>query len=177
MLFYILTNLVSTFAFLQQKGLSHRDVKPQNILCFGKNEYKICDFGEAKYHNDRKFKKLGKSGGASNQTIRGTEMYMSPILFRAVQFKPDSLTKYNAFKSDVYSLGLCFLHASSLDSEILFSIREIFDMEKMGIIVNQYLGQRYSQEFINLLLYMLQVDENYRPDFIELNSWIIYGNY
>ena len=176
-LYFILTNLVGTFAFLQQKGLSHRDVKPQNILCFGKNEYKICDFGEAKCQNDKKVKKVGNNFDISNQTIRGTEMYMSPILFRAVKFKPGSLTKYNSFKSDVFSLGLCFLHASSLDSEILIKIREILDMEKIGIIVNQYLGNRYSQEFINLLLYMLQVDENYRPDFIELNSWIQYGNY
>ena len=176
-LYYILTNLVGTFAFLQQKGLSHRDVKPQNILCFGKNEYKICDFGEAKCQNDKKVKKLGNNFDISNQTIRGTEMYMSPILFRAVKFKPDSLTKYNSFKSDVFSLGLCFLHASSLDSEILIKIREIVDMEKIGIIVNQYLGNRYSQEFISLLLYMLQVDENYRPDFIELNSWLQFGNY
>ena len=176
-LFYILTNLVSTFAYLQQKGISHRDVKPQNILCFGKNDYKVCDFGEAKYQNDKNVKKFGNNIDVSNQTIRGTEMYMSPILFKAVKFKPDSLTKYNSFKSDVFSLGLCFLHASSLDSEILFKIREILDMEKIGIIVNQYLGQRYSQEFINLLLYMLQVDENYRPDFIELNLWLLFGNY
>ena len=176
-LYFILTNLVGTFAFLQQKGLSHRDVKPQNILCFGKNEYKICDFGEAKCQNDKKAKKFGNNFDISNQTIRGTEMYMSPILFRAVKFKPDSLTKYNSFKSDVFSLGLCFLHASSLDSEILIKVREIVDMEKIGIIVNQYLGNRYSQEFINLLLYMLQVDENYRPDFIELNSWLQFGNY
>ena len=168
-------NLVRTFAYLQQKGISHRDVKPQNILCFENNEYKICDFGEAKYQNDKKSKKFGNN--LDNQTIRGTEMYMSPILFRAVKFKPDSLTKYNSFKSDVFSLGLCFLHASSLDNEILFKVREILDMEKIGMIVNQYLGDRYSQDFINLLLYMLQVDENYRPDFIELNSWLLFENY
>ena len=176
-LYYILANLVGTFAYLQQKGISHRDVKPQNIICFGKNEYKICDFGEAKYQNDKKVKKYGNNLDISKQTIRGTEMYMSPILFKAVKFKPYSLTKYNSFKSDVFSLGLCFLYASSLDAEILFKVREILDMEKIGIIVNQYLGHRYSQEFINVLLYMLQVDENYRPDFIELNSWLIFGNY
>ena len=175
-LFYILINLVGTFAYLQQKGISHRDVKPQNILCFGNNEYKICDFGEAKYQSDKKTKKFGINFDISNQTIRGTEMYMSPILFRAVKYKPDSLTKYNSFKSDVFSLGLCFLHASSLDSEILFKVREILDMEKIGMIVNQYLADKYSQDFINLLLYMLQVDENYRPDFIGLNSWLLFGN-
>jgi serine/threonine protein kinase len=113
-LFYILSNLVATFAILQQKGVSHRDVKPQNILCFGNNEYKICDFGEAKYKDRMKFGNNFNNLDSSNQTIRGTEMYLNPILFRAVKFMPDSLTKYNSFKSDVFSLGLCFLYAGSL---------------------------------------------------------------
>ena len=43
-------------------------------------------------------------------------------------------------------------------------------MEKIGIIISQYFGGRYSQEYINLLMYMLQVDENYRPDFITLEK-------
>jgi hypothetical protein len=179
-LLYILVNLVGTFAYLQQKGISHRDVKPQNILCFGNNDYKICDFGEAKYQNQNQNNKKSKKFDnldISNQTIRGTEMYMSPILFRAVKLKPDSLTKYNSFKSDVFSLGLCFLYASSLNAEILLKVRETTDMEKIGIIVNQYLGDKYSQEYINILMYMIQMEEAYRPDFIELNSWILYGNY
>jgi serine/threonine protein kinase len=176
-LFYILSNLVATFAILQQKGVSHRDVKPQNILCFGNNEYKICDFGEAKYKDRMKFGNNFNNLDSSNQTIRGTEMYMSPILFRAVKSRPDSLTKYNSFKSDVFSLGLCFLYAGSLDLNVLFKVRDVLDMQRISIIVNQYLGRLYSQEFIGLLIYMLQVDEKYRPDFIELNSWIVYGNY
>ena len=176
-LLYILANLVGTFAYLQQKGISHRDVKPQNILYFGNNEYKICDFGEAKYQGDKKIKKFENNLEQSNQTIRGTEMYMSPILFKAVKFTPDNLIKYNSFKSDVFSLGLCFLHASILDSGILLKVREISNMEKLRIIINKYLSNRYSQDFINLLLYMLQVEEKYRPDFIELNSWFLYENY
>jgi len=176
-LFYILSNLVATLAILQQKGVSHRDIKPQNILCFGNNQYKICDFGEAKYKDRMKFGNNFNNLDSSNQTIRGTEMYMSPILFRAVKSRPDSLTKYNSFKSDVFSLGLCFLYAGSLDLNVLFKVRNVLNMQKISIIVNQYLGRRYSQEFIGLLIYMLQVDEIYRPDFIELNSWIVYGNY
>ena len=113
----------------------------------------------------------------TNQTIRGTEMYMIPILFRAVRYTPDSLTKYNSYKSDVFSLGLCFLYASTLDIEILIKVRELLNMEEVGILINQYFGGRYSLEYINLLMYMLQMDENYRPDFIELNSWLLYGNY
>ena len=179
-LLYILTNLINTLSFLQQKKISHRDLKPQNILYFGNNEYKICDFGEAKYNGNKNEKNNNKETNLdfddSNQTIRGTELYMSPILFKAVKYKPNSLTKYNSFKSDVFSLGLCLLHASSLDTNILYKIRQISDMTKIVNIVNNYLGRMYSQNFINLILHMLQIDENIRPDFIELNSWMLYGN-
>jgi hypothetical protein len=37
-LIQILSNLVWTFAVLQKKAISHRDIKPQNILSFGNNE-------------------------------------------------------------------------------------------------------------------------------------------
>ena len=179
-LLYILSSLIGTLSYLQQRNISHRDLKPQNILYFGNNEYKICDFGEAKYSSDKKGKNIKKETNLtfdySKQTIRGTELYMSPILFNAVKYKPNSLTTYNSFKSDVFSLGLCFLHASSLDTNILYKIREISDMNKIMKIVYENLGRRYSQNYMNILLYMLQIDENYRPDFIELNSWLIFGN-
>ena len=173
-LFYILANLIGTLSYLQEKNISHRDLKPQNILYFGNNEYKICDFGEAKYADDKKNQNSNIIFDDSKQTIRGTQLYMSPILFKAVKYKPDSLTKYNSFKSDVFSLGLCFLHASSLDSNILYKIREITDMKKIIDIVNNYLGKKYSQNYINFILNMLQIDENSRPDFIELNSWLLF---
>ena len=37
----ILLNLSTTLASLQKMGICHRDVKPQNILCFGKDNYKL----------------------------------------------------------------------------------------------------------------------------------------
>ena len=55
----ILTSLVATFSSLQGKGISHRDVKPQNIVYFEKNKnrnkstYKITDFGEAKINKSK----------------------------------------------------------------------------------------------------------------------------
>ena len=179
-LIYILSNLNYTLAFLQEKHICHRDIKPQNILYFGNNEYKICDFGEAKYTQDFNDKIENKNSDynydKSKQTIRGTELYMSPILFKAVKYRPNSLTRYNSFKSDVFSLGLCFLYASCLDTKILFKIREIFDMKKISDIVNECLKKRYSQNYINILLNMLQIDENNRLNFIELRSLFIYEN-
>ena len=83
----ILLNLVQTFSSLQKKGICHRDVKPQNILCFKNGSFKITDFGEAKNKNNKNFEntKFNFSQDTSIQTIRGTELYMSPILFNALR--------------------------------------------------------------------------------------------
>ena len=168
----ILKSLVNTFAILQKKGISHRDVKPQNILCFGNEGYKLSDFGEAKSRiNQNGIKNLyGFEQNTTKQTVRGTELYMSPILFRALRTKSLEGVQYNSYKSDVFSLGMCFLLASSLNYQSLFEIREVLDIKIIEIVVNKYLGRLYSKNYINLLINMLQIDEKLRPDFIQLSN-------
>lgn len=168
----ILKSLVNTFAELQKRGISHRDVKPQNILCFGKDGYKLSDFGEAKTKK-KNYKNFEIDENTRKQTVRGTELYMSPILFKALQLNSVEGAQYNAYKSDVFSLGMCFLLASSLNYQSLFEIREVYDMGIIKEVVEKYLGKMYSQNYINLVLNMLQINEKLRPDFIELNSMII----
>ena len=176
----ILTSLVKTFAYLQEKGISHRDVKPQNILFFEKNKnikkdlYKITDFGEAKINRNKKYVFMNHfEKNTSKQTLRGTELYMSPLLFNALKNKGEIDIQHNPYKSDVYSLGLCILLAARLSYIPLYEIREIKDMDKTKRIIEGYLYKLYSKKFINLLLYMLQINEKFRPDFIELNSSIL----
>ena len=176
----ILLNLIETFSYLQSKGISHRDIKPQNILCFNDNIYKIADFGEAKTKEKKRLELL-KNGLIDNedynndtnkQTVRGTELYMSPILFKAYRKSHLVNTEYNAFKSDVFSLGFCFFFAATLTYQSLYDIREVYDMDTEKIIVESYLKGRYSNKFINLILIMLHIKEKKRPDFIELETWI-----
>ncbi len=96
----ILYELTRTFAELQRHNISHRDIKPQNILIFKDNKFKISDFGEAK-------ELMTNNRTTVKQTIRGTELYMSPILFQALQNRVHSrYTKHNTFKSDVFFFGL-----------------------------------------------------------------------
>ena len=179
-LVHILSNLVSTFAYLQKKGISHRDIKPQNILCFDNHEYKISDFGEAKkiqnicVVNKRNSKySYSYQDNTMKQTLRGTELYMSPVLFLALTSRPYRIVKHNTFKSDVFSLGMCFFLASSLDYDGLYEVREIIkNPSKTKLVVNRYLSMRYSQKYINLLNSMLQINEKDRPDFIELEKTI-----
>ena len=178
-LIQILSNLVWTFAVLQKKSISHRDIKPQNILNFGNNEYKISDFGEAKRIQNMQMINKGNNknsylyqNNTMKQTLRGTELYMSPVLFLALRSHNSyRIVEYNSFKSDVFSLGMCLFLASSLNYEGLYEIREIIkNPNKTKLVVNRYLGKRYSQKYINLLVSMLQINEKDRPDFIELEK-------
>ena len=171
----ILRNLVTTLACLQKQGICHRDVKPQNILCFGKDNYKLSDFGEAKKKKKRKINGnmiYDFEGDTSKQTVRGTELYMSPILFQALHDCPEIDLEYNAYKSDVFSLGLCMLLSSTLGFQALYDIRELYDNNKVKRIIESNLNSRYSKEYIKLIVSMLQIKEKNRPDFIELETLI-----
>ena len=163
--------MIKSLAYIHAKGICHRDIKPQNILCFGEKGYKISDFGEAKY---RKKWRLQQSNinYTSMQTVRGTELYMSPILYTALKSCPNKGANHNVFKSDVFSLGMCFLFASSLDYKSLYDIRKVNNMKQLKDVVKKYVNNKYSQSFFDILLSMLQLNEKERPDFIELSSII-----
>ena len=160
----VLCQLIITCSQLQKNNIAHRDIKPQNILILN-GRYKLCDFGEA-----ISFNKTGV--GVVVQKIRGTELYMSPILFFGLK-KEFGKVKHNAYKSDVFSLGLCILLAGTLNYDSICQIRELTDMETIKNIITYYLSPRYSISFISFLLIMLEVDENNRPDFIQLENLLV----
>ena len=160
-LFEILKQLTKTFSLLQKNNITHRDIKPQNILVV-KKVYKVCDFGEAK---------ITDGEDVIHQTIKGTELYMSPILFRALN-KHQSHIIHNTYKSDVFSLGMCLLLAATLTFQSLYDIRELKDMELIKNILVKYLIVKYSYDFVHILIKMLEVNEDQRPDFIELEKII-----
>ena len=45
-------------------------------------------------------------------------------------------------------------------------------MDKIKLIVEKYLKNRYSKKFVDILFSMLQIEEKDRPDFIELENII-----
>lgn len=69
----ILQILSRTFSSLQRNRICHRDIKPQNILIVPDHQYKICDFGESTIVKEYE----------KTHSVRGTELYMSPILFNS----------------------------------------------------------------------------------------------
>ena len=71
---------------------------------------------------------------------------------------------------------MCLFYAACLSFDGPVEIREVMDMNVKAQILNKYLGARYSQKLIKILLLMLQTDESARPDFILLeNAILTYG--
>ena len=162
----IIKILIKSFSELQKEKISHRDIKPQNILICKNNVFKIADFGEAK--------ELRRRGKVTRiQTIRGTELYMSPLLYSAIKVEKDAIeTEHNTYKSDVFSLGLCLLYAASLNFNLLLEIRDIFNMKILEKIVRNHIGKRYSEKLVKLIIGMIEVEEDRRMDFLELEKYL-----
>jgi serine/threonine protein kinase len=106
------------------------------------------------------------------QTVRGTELYMSPILYKALKTEPSKGVNHNVFKSDVFSLGMCFLLASCLDYKCLYDMRKVKNMIDVKNLVKKYVDNKYSYNFVDILTRMLNLYEKDRPDFIELSSMV-----
>ena len=157
----IIIQLVKTLSLMQKNNITHRDVKPQNILLI-KGFYKLCDFGETK---------IITGVGPILQSVRGSELYMSPILFYAYNRNVPSVL-HNTYKSDVFSLGMCTLLAACLTARPLCDLREIKNMITIETIIINNLVNRYSKKMINLIIKMLEIDENLRMDFIQLEEYI-----
>ena len=167
----ILKQLSNVLYFLQkERNIAHRDIKLENILIFkskyeyinkyGKYLYKLCDFGEIR---------ILKRDGLIVQRVRGSELYMSPILFNGLHLNFIQV-KHNTYKSDVFSLGMCFFYACCLNYSGVDSIRELTNMQKIKEILFSHLSKRYSFKFLIFILQMLEVNEDKRPDFIQLET-------
>ena len=154
-----MNQLIKTLSLLQKNHITHRDIKPQNVL-ISKGIYKISDFGEART--------LIRQGIIVSR-VRGTELYMSPILFQGLRLKLVQVS-HNTFKSDVFSFGMCLFFASTLTFNSICDIRELDDMKLIKEKLIKYLSGRYSFKLINILYEMLQVEENNRPDFLTLEK-------
>ena len=161
-LYQIIFQLVKTLSIMQQNNITHRDIKPANVLIM-KGFYKICDFGEAS---------IISGNGMAIQNVRGSQLFMSPILFYAYNHNVPQVL-HNVYKSDVFSFGMCILLAATLSGYTLYDIREILNYKEISKIVINKLSSRYSMNFINLLLQMLQIDENLRMDFVHLENYLI----
>jgi serine/threonine-protein kinase len=150
--------VASGLARAHERGVIHRDIKPQNILIDDYGRSKLTDFGVA------------RALDATTQTSRtgsylGTASYSSPEQLRGEEITP---------RSDVYSLG-CTLYQSAV-GEPPFSGGSIE-------VANQQLtksptpprarGAALSEPFEELILACLAKDPADRPDAANLQERLL----
>lgn len=135
-----LANIVDVLAHMQDRGYSHRDIKPQNILVDKNGTLKLADFGSAKNYIDE-----------ATMTIAGTPAYLSPELREAyTQYsvgRNQGTIHHDPCKSDVYSLGLTFLYMATLLNILDCAKRDVLQ-SRINMLLNDneynYIGQYLS---------------------------------
>ena len=103
-------------------------------------------------------------------TLRGSELFMSPLLYEGLKYNKKNI-RHNPYKSDMFSLGLCFLYAICLNLKVLEYIREMKDMNSIKSILNKFLDKNiYSNKLIEIIYRMIDLQEEKRFDFEELEK-------
>ena len=154
----IMRQLTSALLFMKEKlNITHRDIKPQNVLIFNDGIFKLADFGEAK--EIKVMKNLN--------TLRGTELYMSPALYNGLKVNQDDVA-HDPFKSDLFSLGFCLVYAATFNFNLLYELRNINNDELIRKKIREQLKDNYSEKFIWILTKMVELEEKNRFDFKQL---------
>jgi serine/threonine protein kinase len=152
--------LISAFAYMQSKAICHRDIKPQNVLVSGK-VLKVTDFGSSKQ----------KVNLEDQQTVAGTPFFLSPKLKTGLLERHNRI-EHNAYKSDVYSLGLTCLTMAKLEPPTCLATLKGLESSTEKEIA----ALSYSDSLKNLLRVMLKTEESERMDFLQLQEYLSGGN-
>jgi serine/threonine protein kinase len=151
--------LVSGFAYAQERQIEHRDVKPANLFLH-QGKFMIGDFGSAK---------ISEAGcsGAIRQTFVGSLSFLSPELAEELpeiyrsKFKSKKIV-YDAHRSDVYSLALSLLYL--VNPKQVKSLSSYSDAD--GLVDDLPI----SPSLLPLFHRMLSITPSDRPDFLELQQ-------
>ena len=166
-LWTLLFECVEALAYAQdfvssKQDICHRDIKPPNILLGADGHVRICDFGSSKHIQPVK--------PEAAYTLQGTPEFLSPKQREHLRNFLDSgqLSRVNhdPYKSDVYSLGYSFLVVSLLRNPILVG------KDLQAAIYAEVRNLTYKDSYKQMITWMMCADEDNRPDFQTLRSWL-----
>ena len=146
--------VASGLAFAHERGVVHRDVKPQNVLLNGDGRAKVTDFGIARTLDVEK-------GVTQTGTVLGTSNYIAPE--QASGQPVDD-------RSDVYSLGVVLFELLTGDIPFPGESFVAVAMQHINEPPPRVLDRRPDAPppLAQLVARMLEKDHDYRPSMDEV---------
>ncbi|XP_073204913.1 eIF-2-alpha kinase GCN2 isoform X2 [Lepidochelys kempii] len=172
-LWRLFREILDGLAYIHEKGMIHRDLKPVNIFLDFDDHVKIGDFGLATDHpayaadtkqgEDHSGNHLAKSDTSDNLTgMVGTALYVSP------EVQGNTKSSYNQ-KVDLFSLGIIFFemsyHPMSTASERIFVLSQL---RKPTIEFPKDFDEVKHEKQRSVITWLLSHDPAARPTAVEL---------
>ncbi|MEW6637906.1 MAG: serine/threonine-protein kinase [Actinomycetota bacterium] len=150
-------DLASGLAHAHERGVIHRDVKPQNVLLDEYGYPKLTDFGIARA--------LGTTTTTTTASYLGTASYSSPEQLQGEEITP---------KSDVYSLGATLYHAAVGEPPFSGTPLEVASQHiSKSPPSPRARGARMGEALESTILACLEKDPAARPDAAELTERLL----
>ncbi|XP_003503470.1 eIF-2-alpha kinase GCN2 isoform X1 [Cricetulus griseus] len=172
-LWRLFREILDGLAYIHEKGMIHRDLKPVNIFLDSDDHVKIGDFGLATDHlaftadgkqDDQAGDHMIKSDPSGNLTgMVGTALYVSP------EVQGSTKSAYNQ-KVDLFSLGIIFFemsyHPMVTASERIFVLNQLRDPTSPKFPEDFDDGEHTKQK--SVISWLLNHDPAKRPTATEL---------
>lgn len=150
-------SLVDIIVYLKQYKLSFSQFRSESIYLSPEGHIKVylLDMDSQNKHSSY-YKALAESS-------RLTQFILSPEQLLSMK-RLEYQTKYNAYKSDLFAVGMVMLQLVTLDfAKFYYNESKLQIMINKAIFSLQIYSNKYSKQFLDVIKMCLQPDFNNRP--------------
>ena len=149
--------IILALCFCHSQNIAHHDIKPENILLDSYNRIKLADFGIS----------LFLDSYILSDSFAGSITYEAPEI---ISKKP-----YNAFKADIWSLGIVFLYM--INGFDPWRCETIGTLKSRILSANYYIKNNCSNDIKDLIKSMVQINPDERITISQLENHPLFFNF